>query len=97
MIKGITNMDTYKIDWKDVVHGSIEIEASSSSEALEKFKSISKGELYKKSNWDTDGKEVKVKFIENKDSPFDAYTPNEMESHGKERIQEWDTFWRSLY
>ena len=41
-------MDTYKIDWKDVVHGSIEIEASSSSEALEKFKSISKDELYKK-------------------------------------------------
>ena len=71
-------MDTYKIDWKDVVHGSFEIEASSSSEALEKFKSISKGELYKKSNWDTDGKEVKVKFIENKDSPFDAYTPNEI-------------------
>ena len=63
-------MDTYKIDWKDVVHGSFEIEASSSSEALEKFKSISKDELYKKSNWDTDGKEVKVKFIENKDSPL---------------------------
>ena len=80
-------MDTYKIDWKDVVHGSFEIEASSGSEALEKFKSISKDELYKKSNWDTDGKEVKVKFIENKDSPFDAYTPNEMESYGKKKLR----------
>ena len=90
-------MDIYKIDWKDVVHGSFEIEASSSSEALEKFKSISKDELYKKSNWDTDGKEVKVKFIENKDSPFDAYTPNEMKSYGKEKINEWDTFWRPLF
>ena len=63
-------MHTYKIDWKDVVHGSFEIEASSSSEALEKFKSISKDELYKKSNWDTDG---------------------------KEKIKEWDTFWRPLF
>ena len=42
-------MDTYKIDWKDVVHGSFEIEASSSDEALEKFKSLNKQELYKKS------------------------------------------------
>ena len=53
---------TYTFDWKDVVHGSFEIEASSSSEALDKFKSLSKDELYKKSNWDTDGKEVKVKY-----------------------------------
>ena len=35
-------MHTYKIDWKDVVHGSYEIEASSSGEALEKFKSLLK-------------------------------------------------------
>ena len=58
---------------------------------------ISKDELYKKSNWDTDGKEVKVKFIENKDSPFDAYTPNEMKDYGKEKIKEWDTFWRPIF
>ena len=54
-------MHTYKIDWKDVVHGSYEIEASSSGEALEKFKSLLKKELYEKSTWDTDGKELKVK------------------------------------
>ena len=90
-------MDTYKIDWKDVIHGSFEIEASSSSDALEKFKSLSKDELYEKSNWDTDGKDLKVKFIENQNSPFDAYTPNEMKDYGKEKIQEWDTFWRPLF
>ena len=38
-----------------------------------------------------------IKFIENKDSPFDAYTPNEMKSYGKEKIEEWDTFWRPLF
>ena len=89
-------MDTYKIDWKDVVHGTFEIEASSSSEALEKFKSLSKDELYDKSNWDTDGEELKVQFIENKDSPFDAYTANELKSHGEEEIKEWDAFWRPI-
>ena len=33
-------MHTYKIDWKDVVHGIYEIEASSIGDALEKFKSL---------------------------------------------------------
>ena len=89
-------MDTYKIDWKDLIHGSLEIEASSSSEALEKFQSLSKEELFKKSLWDTDGKELKVKFVENKNSPFDAYTANELKSHGNEEINEWDTFWRPI-
>ena len=90
-------MDTYKIDWKDMVHGSFDIEASSSSEALEKFKSLSKEELLKQSKWGSDGKELKVKFIENKNSPFDTYTTDEMSSHGKEQIKEWDTFWRPLF
>ena len=90
-------MDTYKIDWKDVVHGSFEIEASSSSEALEKFKSLSKDELYEKSKWDSDTTELKVKFIENRDSPFDAYTPEQMKDYGKEEIKEWDTFWRNYF
>ena len=90
-------MDTYKIDWKDMVHGSFEIEASSSSEALEKFNSLSKEEIFKQSKCGTDGKEVKVKFIENKDSPFDEYTPNEMKSYGREKIKEWDTFWRPIF
>ena len=89
-------MDTYKIDWKDVVHGSFEIEASSSSEALKKFKSLCKKELNAKSNWDSDGKELKVKFIENEYSPFDTYTVNEMKSHGKKQIEDWDIIWRHL-
>ena len=63
-----------------IVHGSFEIEASSCGEALEKFKSLCRQELYAKSKWDTDGMELKVKFIENKDSPFDAYTINEMKN-----------------
>ena len=89
-------MHTYKIDWKDTVHGSFEIEASSSSEALEKFKTLCKKELYAKSNWDSDGKDLKVKFIENKYSPFDAYTVNEMKSHGKKQIEDWDIIWKHL-
>ena len=89
-------MHTYKIDWKDIVHGSFEIEASSSGEALEKFKSLCRQELYTKSKWGTDGMELKVKFIENKDSPFDAYTANELKSHGEEEIKEWNAFWRPI-
>ena len=53
-------------------------------------------ELYEKSKWDTDGKELKVKFIENKDSPFDAYTVSEMKSHGKKQIEDWDIIWKHL-
>ena len=89
-------MHTYKIDWKDVVHGSFEIEASSCGEALEKFKSLCRQELYAKSKWDTDGMELKVKFIENKDLPFDAYTINEMKNHGKKQIEDWDIIWKHL-
>ena len=89
-------MDKYKIDWKDIVHGSFEIEASSSSDAIEKFKSLSKEELYKKSKWGTDGSEIKMKFIENKDAPFDEYTIEEIKVYGKDQLQEWDMFWRPL-
>ena len=94
MIK--TKMDKYKIDWKDVVHGSFEIRASSSSEALEKFKSLCRQELYAKSKWGSDGMGLKVKFIENKDSPFDAYTISEMKNYGKKQIEDWDIIWKHL-
>ena len=40
--------------------------------------------------------ELKVKFIENKDSPFDAYTINEMKNHGKKQIEDWDIIWKHL-
>ena len=90
-------MDKYKIDWKDNIHGDIEIEASSVDEALEKFKSLTIEEIFKKSKWNSDGTELKVKFIENQNSPFDVYTKQEMKANGKEEIKEWDTFWRPLF
>ena len=90
-------LDKYRIDWKDIVHGHFEVEASSSNEALEKFKSLSKKKLYKESNWNTDGTEIDVKFIENKDAPFDIYTPNELDDYGNDQIKEWDDIWRPYF
>ena len=45
----------------------------------------------------TDGTEIDVKFIENKDAPFDVYTPNELDDYGNEQIKEWDAFWRPYF
>ena len=87
-------MDTYKFDWKDVVHGSIEIKASNSAEAIEKFKKLSQKDLYNISEWDTDGKEIEIKFIENKDAFHDAFTPEEYKSNGKNLLDEWDTHFK---
>ena len=38
-------LDKYRIDWKDIVHGHFEVEASSSNEALENLN------LFRKRNY----------------------------------------------
>ena len=87
-------MDTYKIDWKDNMHGNYEIKASNRTEALEKFKSLSHKELYNKSKWNSDGTEIQIKFVENMDSSYDAFTLDEYQNNGKKLLHEWDTEWK---
>ena len=38
-----------------------------------------------------------VKFIENKDSPFDVYKTEEMNSYGSKEIKKLDTLWRPYF
>ena len=90
-------MDKYRVDWKDIVNGYIELEASNAKEALEKLRNMPINELYKNSNWNTDGINFKVKFIENKDAPFDAFTENELNCYGNDQIKEWDDIWRPYF
>ena len=52
-------MDKYRVDWKDIVNGYIELEASNAKEALEKLRNMPINELYKNSNWNTDGIDLK--------------------------------------
>ena len=59
-------MDKYRVDWKDIVNGYIELEASNAKEALVKLRNMPKDELFKNSNWNTDGIDLKVTFIEKK-------------------------------
>ena len=47
-------MDTYKIDWKDVVYGTIEIDAKNGSDAENKLMSMSLKELLEKSSTGSD-------------------------------------------
>ena len=90
-------MDKYRVDWKDIVNGYIELEASNAKEALEKLRNMPINELYKNSNWNTDGIDLKVTFIENKDAPFDAFTENELDDYGNDQIKEWDNIWRPYF
>ena len=76
-------MNTYKIDWKDNMHGNYEIKASNRTEALEKFKSLSHKEFFNKSKWNSDETEIQIKLIENKDSFHDKVTLDEYQNNGK--------------
>ena len=38
-----------------------------------------------------------VKFIENKDAPFDAFTENELNDYGNDQIKELVTVWRPYF
>ena len=57
-------MDTYKFDWKEEIHGSLEIQAENGIQAEEKFKEMSVNELLKRSQTGSDGNTRAIKFVD---------------------------------
>ena len=56
-------MDTYRFDFKEVIHGSLEIEAEHGVEAEQKFMDMSLRDLLKYSIHASDGTERKIRFV----------------------------------
>ena len=57
-------MEIYKFDWKDLVYGSIEIEAENGTAAEEKLMNMNIKQLIKKSKFDTDEGNRKIRFVD---------------------------------
>ncbi len=73
-------MKKYKITWKGIVHGDIEIEASSAQEAKEKLANISRPELLKMSTiWNSD-ELVQIEGVDTKYGYVDQETWELLES-----------------
>ena len=56
-------MNAYKFDFKEVIHGSIEIEAEYGVEAEEKFMEMSLKDLLSQSQHASDGTEREIRFV----------------------------------
>ena len=71
-------MQKYKIDWKDKIYGSIEIDAINGQEADEIFRSMSLKDLLQNSNFVSDEGKRKIRFVET-GKFFDLLTNDEWE------------------
>ena len=57
-------MTVYRFDWKDVIHGTIEIEATCGNDAEEEFMNMSLKDLLKRSNYNSDKNEREIRFAD---------------------------------
>ncbi len=57
-------MTKYRFDWKDVIHGSIEIEANCGNDAEEVLMNMSLKDLLKNSQHDSDKNEREIRFAD---------------------------------
>ena len=57
-------MTKYRFDWKDVIHGSIEIEANCGNDAEEILMNMSLKDLLKNSQHDSDKNEREIRFAD---------------------------------
>ena len=57
-------MTKYRFDWKDVIHGSIEIEANCGKDAEEILMNMSLSDLLEKSQHNSDKKEREIRFAD---------------------------------
>ena len=57
-------MTRYGFDWKDVIHGSIEIEANCGKDAEEILMNMSLRDLLKNSQYNSDKKEREIRFAD---------------------------------
>ena len=56
-------METYKIDWKDVVYGTIEIDAENGLDAENKLMNMSLKELLEKSSTGSEKIDREIRFV----------------------------------
>ena len=57
-------MTKYRFDWKDVIHGSIEIEANCGNDAEDILMNMSLKDLLKNSQHDSDKNEREIRFAD---------------------------------
>ena len=57
-------MTKYRFDWKDVIHGTIEIEANCGNDAEEILMNMSLKDLLKSSQHSSDKKEREIRFAD---------------------------------
>ena len=57
------NMDTYRFDFKEVIHGTLEIEAEHGVEAEQKFMDMSLRDLLQHSNHTNDCAARNIRFV----------------------------------
>ena len=57
-------MNNYKFDFREVIHGSIEIEAENGVHAEEQFMEMSFKDLLRFSQYASDGKEREIRFVD---------------------------------
>ncbi len=57
-------MTKYRFDWKDVIHGSIEIEANCGNEAEEMLMNMSLKDLFQNSQHNSDKNEREIRFVD---------------------------------
>ena len=57
-------MTKYQFDWKDVIHGTIEIEANCGKDAEETLMNMSLKDLLKNSQHDSDKNEREIRFAD---------------------------------
>ena len=57
-------MTKYRFDWKDVIHGTIEIEANCGKDAEEILMNLSLKDLLEKSQSDSDKNGREIRFVD---------------------------------
>ena len=57
-------MTKYRFDWKDVIYGTIEIEANCGNDAEEKLMNMPLKDLLKKSQYNSDKNEREIRFAD---------------------------------
>ena len=73
-------MDTYKIDWKDVIYGSIEIDAKNGLDAENQLMNMSLKELLEKSSTGSDKIDREIRFV-NAGQLLEPMTIEEWDKH----------------
>ena len=63
-IKKGNEMNKYRFDWKDVIHGTIEIDAQCGNDAEEILMNMSLRDLLKNSQFNSDKKEREIRFAD---------------------------------